>query len=92
MPEALGVLTARGQDLCAVVSDLDLGHPTADGLTVLGHVRAAHPACIRVLVSARASREALRIFESSGAIHRGFAKPWDAGAILASIRGLSSGS
>lgn len=83
LSSALDILH-RGEELCAVVSDLMMDGPV--GLELLEEVRRRTPACARVLVSGTVTRDDIDDALASGTVQHFISKPWDAGALLAAVR------
>lgn len=80
--EALALLARRRMDV--VLSDQNM--PDLAGTALLARVRAAHPACARLILSGETDRAAIEQAEATGLVDRAYAKPWDAAALRGAVR------
>jgi CheY-like chemotaxis protein len=80
------VLVREMPDLCAVVSDLDLG-PGMGGFEVLAAVRAMAPRLLRLLATgSKVDPQCVDQHLESGLIHAFIKKPWRAGEVCHAVR------
>jgi len=82
--EALELLGSN-PDICAVISDYNLG-PGPTGADFLAQVRAIAPLVRRVMVSAQIEEEFRDAHIRDGLIHVFLEKPWSYGAVIAAAR------
>ncbi|MBM4364246.1 MAG: HDOD domain-containing protein [Deltaproteobacteria bacterium] len=76
-------LVARGPAVDAVVSDMNM--PGMSGAALLARIQAEHPATIRIVLSGQS--DPVQVFRAVPSAHQFIRKPFEAGALEATIAG-----
>lgn len=80
--EALALLARRRMEV--VLSDQNM--PGLAGTALLARVRAANPACARLILSGETDRAAIEQALAAGLVDRAYAKPWDGAALRQAVQ------